>query len=62
LPRSRGRTSRSRDGLGQVSLDSAETELVADLLADAWEHKAPRRREPRLRSAPWENWRESPSS
>jgi len=27
----------------QVSLDRADAELVADLLGDAWEHKAPRR-------------------
>ena len=27
----------------QVSLDRADSELVAELLADAWEHKAPAR-------------------
>jgi hypothetical protein len=28
----------------QVTLDSAEAKLVADLMADAWEHKAPANR------------------
>jgi hypothetical protein len=49
----------------EVALERAEAELVADLLADAWEHMASSSedvRALRLRSAPWEGWRESPSS